>query len=392
MDAILQDKTVVDLTRLLPGPLCTMYLADLGARVVKVEQPGTGDYARWGEPRLGDHAALFTLLNRNKQSLALNLKHERGREVLMRLVAEADVLVESFRPGVLERLDLAPDTLHERNPELVIGRLSGYGQESPHRDEPGHDLNYIALAGLLSQLEDTSGEPVHPGFQMADVAGGAYMGLVGLLGGLVHQERTGEGQVVDVSMTDAMVPFLISALAPYFATGEAPGPGSDALRGGWANYGLYRCRDDRWLALGALEPQFVEALAEALDRPDLQDMEYGSRSFRETLQDVFLRRDRDEWMQRLRGQNCPVTPVNGLNDLVDSDHAEARDLFPRLPESEGGHPQVGFPVRFSDTPTTIRSGPPDLGEDAASILRDLGYSSEDVAALRDEDVLGEAEG
>ncbi len=389
MDAVLDGKTVLDLTRLLPGPLCTMYLGDRGARGVTEEQAGTGEYALWAQPRLGEHGALFTLLNRNKESIALDLKQTGGREVFLRLVERADVLVESFRPGVLERLELGPSRLLEKNASLVVARISGYGQEGTHRDEPGHDLNYVALAGLLSQLRDDEDRPVHPGFQTADVAGGGYMGIIGVLAALYHQERTGEGQVVDVSMTDAMVPFLTSALASYFATGEAPEPGSDALRGGWGNYGLYRCRDGDWLALGALEPKFVEALAEALDRPGLLEFDYDSEAFRTRLQDLFAQRDRDEWLRRLEGENCPVTPVNGLEELVDGTYADARGLFPSLPSSDGGHPQVGFPLKFSRTSAGIRKGPPDLGEHTGSILEELGYDPEQRAALREEGAFGE---
>lgn len=315
----LEGLRVLDLTRLLPGALATQYLADAGADVIKIEQPGTGDYARTLFTPGGTNP-VFTATNRGKRSIVLDLKHPRGKELLLALVKKSDVLVESFRPGVMDRLGLGWSILHEANPRLIYAALTGYGQQGPMRDAAGHDINYMAVSGALGLIGVRSGEPVVPNVQIADVAGGGMQTAMAVLLALAARERSGEGQFADVSMTHGAAKLLAIPLAHYTTTREEPGRGEGILSGEYACYGVYRCRDRHWIAVGALEPKFWEALCRAIGCPDLIGDHYAhpsrQRQIRGQLAGVFAQRDAADWLAQLAPHDCCVTLVRTVGEAV----------------------------------------------------------------------------
>src|SRR5881394_2535815 len=273
MSDALEGIRVLDLSRLLPGGFCSLLLADFGAEVLKVEDTGMGDYVRWSPPyhegaEDSAKSAYYLALNRGKRSIRLNLKDERGREVLLKLAREYDVLLESFRPGVLDRLGVGYETLREANPGLVICAITGYGQDGPLRDRSGHDMNYLGLVGLLGLTGEQDGPPVQAAGQIADIGGGALMGAFGIMAALRHRDATGEGQVVDVSMADGALSWLAMVAARHFADGAVPQRGGLELAGSLVCYRPYECADG-WVTLGALEPKFWQAWCRGVGREDL---------------------------------------------------------------------------------------------------------------------------
>lgn len=378
----LEGVRVLDLTRLLPGPFLTMVLADMGADVVKVEAPNVGDYMRQMPPSRDGLGGGFLAVNRNKRSLVLDLKTDAGRDALLRMAERADVLVETFRPGVLDRLGVGYDALRARNRGLVMCSISGYGQTGPYRDRAGHDLNYIALAGVLAMGGARGGAPALPGVQIADLAGGALWGAVATLGALVERQRTGEGAHLDISMCEGALALLAHAFGQMDAGGAVPTRGEAPLNGGLACYGVYRTRDGKYLAVGALEPKFWLALNSAIGRkadvseviapPDRQ------AAIRAELQAIFERHTRDEWMERLAGVDCCCEPVLELDEVrAHPLHAARGAFFTADGGALGQVLQVRTPV---GEPRADRIAPR-LGEHSAEVLRDYGFSEEEIAAL-----------
>ncbi len=296
---------VLDLTRLLPGAVATQILRDYGAEVVKVEPPGSGDYAR-SLLSGGGSNPMFEATNRGKKSVVLDLKSEAGREALLRMSESADVLVEGFRPGVMERLQLGWDVLHARNPRLIFATLTGYGQGGAYRDLAGHDLNYLALAGVLDLIGAKDGPPAIPGVQIADIAGGSLQAVIGILLALHARQRTGEGQRVDVSMKDGLAALLTIPLA----LGSRP-RGDDTLSGRYACYNLYRCSDGRWLTVAALEGRFWRNLCEALGVEELVAGQFAPAQdeAKQKLAAIFATRPAAVWFEQLGPKDCCVAPV-----------------------------------------------------------------------------------
>src|SRR5436309_1372705 len=316
IDKPLDGIRVLDLTRLLPGAFCTQQLADMGADVIKVEEPETGDYMRWTPPLVDGRSALFDALNRNKRSVALDLKTDRGRDALLRLVDTAQVLVEGNRPGVMERLRLGWDVLHARKPSLVVCSLTGYGQDGPYALRAGHDLNYMAIAGGLGLNGEREGPPVPLSVQVADIGGGGLQPAVAILGALVAVERGGEGRRLDVSMTDGALSWLALPFAQAGA-GEQVGRGTQRLSGRYACYRVYTCGDGKHFSVGALEPKFWGALCVALGKPDLVGLQFAegddqARAHRE-MEAVFASRTRDDWTLELASLDACCEPVLELH-------------------------------------------------------------------------------
>jgi alpha-methylacyl-CoA racemase len=393
----LSDIKVLDLSRLLPGGFCSLLLADFGADVLKVEDTGMGDYIRWSPPYhegADDTAksALFLALNRGKRSVRLNLKEEAGREVLLKLAGEYDVLLESCRPGVLDRLGVGWERLHAENPRLVYCAISGYGQDGPYTGRSGHDLNYLGLNGVLGLTGDAGGPPVQSGGQIADLGGGALMAAFGILAALREREHSGEGQLVDVSMFDGSLAWLALVAARYLADGQSPSRGALELAGSLICYRPYACKDG-WVTLGALEPKFWQAWCRGVDREDLIEKQFsapGSEAHAEVEQ-VFLTRTRDEWTEFASQHDCCLEPVLDLDEALDSELVRAREMVVRIdqPGTEGVD-LLGVPVKLSRTPGAPAGPGPALGEHTREVLSALGYSEAEIAALLESGAAAEA--
>lgn len=379
---------VLDLTRLLPGPYATLVMADLGAQVDKVEDPQGGDYTRQMPPLYGDESALFYALNRNKRSLTLDLKKPEGVAALKRLARRYDVLVESFRPGVMEKLGVSYEALAAECPRLIYCSISGYGQTGPDRLKAGHDLNYMAKAGALGYGGERHGPPAHVGVQVADVGGGSLFSLVGILAALYERERTGRGRHLDISMTEGAIAFLHMHLSARLLVGPEGEPlerGAEALNGGYACYGLYRTADGRYLAVGALEPKFFMGLCQKLGRPELVDQAYdvhggGSAAVRAELSRIFGAQPLSYWLEFLKGTDFCVEPVlEGGEVLSDPQHV-ARGMFVEARDEQRGATvtHVRTPLRFGPLP--VRP-PPALGQHTRQVLEEAGFSAEEIAAL-----------
>jgi crotonobetainyl-CoA:carnitine CoA-transferase CaiB-like acyl-CoA transferase len=393
----LSDVKVLDLSRLLPGGFCSLLLADFGADVLKVEDTGMGDYIRWSPPYhegADDTAksALFLALNRGKRSIRLDLKSDAGREVLLRLVRSHDVLLESFRPGVMERLGVGYERLREENPGLVYCAITGYGQDGPYTARSGHDMNYLGLNGLLGLSGDAGGPPVQAAGQIADVGGGALTAAFGILAALRERERSGEGQLVDVSMFDGSLAWLALVAARYLADGQAPARGRLELAGSLICYRPYACKDG-WVTLGALEPKFWQAWCHGVGREDLIEKQFsapGSEAHAEVEQ-VFLTRTRDEWTEFASQHDCCLEPVLGLDEALDSELVRAREMVVRIDQpGTDGVDLLGVPVKLSRTPGTPAGPGPALGEHTREVLAAAGYSDAEVAALLESGAAAEA--
>jgi alpha-methylacyl-CoA racemase len=385
----LSDLRVLDLSRLLPGGFCSLLLADLGAEVLKVEDTGMGDYVRWAPPyhegaEESAKSALYLALNRNKRSVRLDLKNERGREILLRLVREYDVLLESFRPGVMDRLGVGYERLREENPGLVYCAITGYGQDGPLRDRSGHDMNYLGLVGLLGLTGEPDGPPVQSAGQIADIGGGAQMAAFGILAALHERQRSAQGQFVDVSMSDGALSWLSLVAARYLCDGHVPQRGRLELAGGLICYRPYACSDG-YVTLGALEPKFWQAWCHGVGRGDLVERQFeppGSEAHAE-VERIFLERTREQWREFASEHDCCLEPVLELGEALDSELVRSRRMVVEL-EQPGAGPvrQLGMPVKLSRTPGGVHSPGPALGEHTDEVLGDLGYADEEIERLK----------
>ena len=398
MTAPLDGVRVLDLSRLLPGPVCTLHLADLGADVVKVEDTGAGDYARslglapTGDGRVASNApsAFFCMVNRNKRSLALDLKAAAGRDAFLRLAQRADVIVESFRPGVVDKLGVGYAAVAALNPRIVYCSITGYGQTGPYRDRAGHDINYLGYAGVLDQTGTSDGPPALSNLQVADLLGGAMNASTAVLATLFGASRTGKGAHVDVAMTEGALAHNIFALHAIETLGHVQARGADLLTGGVPCYGVYATLDGRYLAVGALEGKFWRALCEALDRPDLVTGQLATgragTHVRQQLAAVFAQQTQAHWTERLAGIECCVTPVLSLDEALADAQVRARDMVVR---GADGSRQYAPPFRLSSHAFAIARPAPAQGEHSAEILREAGFSAEEISSLADSGTIPE---
>ncbi|WP_242333867.1 CaiB/BaiF CoA-transferase family protein [Anaeromyxobacter sp. SG66] len=386
----LEGLRVLDLSRLLPGPFATLVLADLGADVVKIEAPPDGDALRSLPPLAGEASGAFHALNRNKRSLALDLRRPEGVAAFLRLAAPADVVVESYRPGVLDRMGLGYAALRAASPRLVLCSITGYGQDGPYAGRAGHDVDYCALAGVLG-LNGEPERPVLPGVQIADLAGGAWPAVAGILAALVRRAATGEGAHVDVSMAEGALALMTLPLALAWARGAPTVRGRELLSGGAATYGVYRTKDGRFVALGALEPKFFAAFCEAVGRPELapRQLEGGGAGPRAELEAIFAARTRDEWAAFAAAHDVCVAPVLEGDEPCSDPHLAARGAF-----VEVATPWEGRAIRGVATPVRLRGEEaprrpaPRMGEHGEAVLREAGFSEEELASLRAAGALG----
>jgi crotonobetainyl-CoA:carnitine CoA-transferase CaiB-like acyl-CoA transferase len=374
----LKGLRVLDLSRLIPGPFCTLILSDLGASVDKLEDPHVGDYLRVFPPLKNGLSGRFIALNRDKRSICLDLKKPEGRAAFLRLVEKYDVVLETFRPGVLDRLGVGYQALAAVNPKIVLCSISGYGQTGPLRDRAGHDLNYVSLAGVTGMAGPASQAPPVPPIQLADVAGGGLWGAVGILAALLAVKESGRGRHLDVSMCEGALAFMLPDLGNYGVSGVPPVRGGELLNGGAPSYRVYRTRDGRFLSVGALEPKFWTALNQKLGRPvDLSELlahgEQAERVERE-LQSIFETRTRDEWEAILAGADVCVEPVLAPEEIEQHPQHRARELFFEV----DGYRQVRTPFGAARGHTP----PPQLGQHTAQVLAEAGFSAHEIEALK----------
>src|SRR5580658_3922471 len=394
MPAPLDGIKILDLTKLAPGPFCTMILGDLGAEIIKIEEPGppTGRRAaQAGNARVASSGAGWSpgnALMRNKKSIGLNLKSGAGKEVYIRLAQRADVVVEEYRPGVAKRLGIDYETLSRRNQKLIYCAITGFGQDGPYRDYVGHDLNYIATAGALSMLGRPGQPPTIPHNLLADYAGGGFHGAIGVLAALMARTQTGHGQYVDISMMDGSLALLAQSFASFFANGQLPQRGETVLDGGIPNYNVYATLDDKFITIGSIEPWFFANLCRALGREDLVPHEFNSAKRAEIQQfftDTFRTRTRDDWFEFLSKSDICVGRMLTLDEVPNDPQVKARKMVVELDAPDGQKVrQVGISVKLSETPGTIRSLAPQLGQHTDEVLVGLGYPQEQIDRWREE--------
>lgn len=375
---------ILDMSRLLPGPLATMMLADMGAEVIKIEDPASPDQVRNFPPFIGDTAAYYLAINRSKRSLAINYNTEEGRQIIYQLVQDADVLVEQYRPGVMDKIGLGYEKLKSINPKLVYVSITGYGQTGPWAQEAGHDLNYIARAGLLGITGTAEGQPIIPGGQIADIAGGSYMAMNAILAALWSRERTQQGQHVDVSMMDAVMPLGTFAFARTQADGQAVKPSGHELSGKLPNYNVYKCADGQYVALGALEPKFWEGFCKAVNKPDWQQgLLWEGEALEKLKQEaaqLFATRTQADWLTLSNQYDFCLSAVLAMGELEQQNHIQHRDMVVEQQTAEGlAYKSFGIPLKFSETPGAIAWPAPALGADTLAILREAGYSDETIS-------------
>lgn len=387
---------VLDLTKLAPGPFCTMILGDLGAEIIKIEEPGppTGRRAQQAGaagtqgPANAFGSSPYNALNRNKKSIALNLKSGPGKEIYLRLAQRADVVVEEYRPGVAKRLGIDYETLSVRNPRLIYCAITGYGQNGPYRDVVGHDLNYIATAGVLSLLGRPGQPPTIPHNLIADYAGGGMHGAIGVLAALVARQQTGRGQYVDVSMLDGAVALLVQALSSFFANGQVPKRGETMLDGAIPNYNIYSTSDGKYITIGALEPWFFANLCRALGCEQFIPHEFDPTKREEIhrfFTEKFKTKTRDEWFDILTKTDICVGRMLTLDEVDKDPQIRARNMVVELDAPGAGKVrQIGISLKLSDTPGSIRSLAPALGQHTEEVLGSLGYSTEQIERWRSE--------
>ena len=390
----LEGITILDLTRLLPGPYGTMLLGDLGAEVIKIEEPEQGDYARWYPPHINQVGSRHLLLNRNKKSITLNLKKPEGRSILLKMVEKgADVLIEQFRPGVMDRLGVGYKDLEKVNSRLVYCALTGFGQDGPYRDLAGHDINYIGIGGILGITGPKGGPPALPGTQIADLVAGGLYAVIGILTALMGRQKTGRGQFVDVSMLDGVVSLIPDSAALFFAEGESPRMGERRLTGGLPQYQTYRTKDGKYLAVGALEDKFWANLARALGKPDWaqrvpREKEPRTQEIKEEMIRIFLTKTRQEWLDILMKEDTCVTAVHSLEETFSDPHVLHRKMLVDVPHPKAGRiRQIGVPIKFSETPGEVLIPAPEIGQHTEEILNGLGYNQEAIDRLRKEGVI-----
>ena len=365
---------MLDLSRQLPGPFCSTLLADLGMDVLVITAPG--DPFAMGIPFLG----------RNKRSMTLNLKAPRGRELLLRLAAEADVLLEGFRPGVTARLGIDDATLREKNPRLVYCSISGYGQDGPYRDRVGHDVNYLGYAGVLNYVGESGGPPVIPGVQIADIGGGALMAAVGILAALTARNQTGRGQRVDVSMLDGMVAWNVYHMLLAQLSGQEPRRGGEQLTGRYPCYAVYETRDARHVTVGAYEPHFWANLCRHFGREDLSPEQWAEGEAREEafafFRAAFREKTMVEWLAELGDKDICFGPVNRVSEVHADPQVRHRQMIVELDGPAGKTLSTGIPIKLSETPGALRTPPPTLGEHTDSVLAALRLKPAEIEELR----------
>lgn len=372
--------TVIDLSRLLPGPYCSMILADHGARVIAIE-----------DKRFLADGLFFNLINRNKDHMSLNLKTEQGLEIFYRLIEKADVLLEGFRPGVVDRLGVDCESIRKANPRIIYCSITGYGQNGPFRDRVGHDVNYLSYAGVLDLIGEKDRPPAIPGVQIADIAGGGMNAAIGILLALYAREKTGQGQYIDISMTDGMVGFLPAALFFRQLTGQEPRRADEILSHRFACYNTYETADGKYLSIGAVENRFWKKLCDILQKPEFASLQYDDRrrdEIIEYMRDTFKQKTLDEWDAILSDRDICWGRIQSTREVLEDPLFREREMVVEIEGQDGQTSEtLGVAVKLSDTPGSIRTAPVGFGESTTTVLEEFGYSPGEIKDFEDNGVI-----
>ena len=389
----LEGIKVLDLSRLAPGPFCSMLLADMGADVLLVEAPADGKLApaiagRGIDP---EKIAAYNVLGRNKRSMVLNLREQDARDIFYKLAKDADVVLEGFRPGVVKRLGVDYDTLKEINPRIVYCSLSGFGQTGPYSQLVGHDINYISVGGALSMVGWPDTPPAIPMNVIADFAGGGLHAAYGILVALMGRERSGKGQYVDIAMSDGVLYLLAMSVGQVLMGGESPLRGANLLNGAVPHYNVYECADGGWISIGSLEPHFFVNLCKVMGREDFIPHQYDSSKRDEIaahFRTTFKTKTRDEWFEIMKQSDICVGPVLSLREALDDPHNRARNMVVEVQHPElGAIKTLGIGPKLSDTPGSVRSTAPTPGKHTADVLASIGYDEAAIASLRERNIV-----
>lgn len=401
----LEGINVLDLTRAGPGPFCTMILGDLGAEIIRIEAPaavGARQAGLFQSPtgEAGRRQAVYQAISRNKKSIGLNLRSENGRYIFHQLAETADVITEGFRPGVVKRLGVDYKTITTINPRIIYCSISGYGQDGPYRDLPGHDINYISIGGALNLLGEADGQPIIPLNLLADFGGGGMNAVIGILSALIARNKTGKGQYVDISLTDSVISLLIFATTGYFQYGVTFKRGETVLGGGYPYYNVYETKDGKFITLGCLEPWLWENLCREIGKDEFISFHLEADHERykaegenwqkvsSSLKQLFLTKTRDEWFELLSQKDIPIGKVYSLDEVFTDPQVLHRKMVIEVEHpTEGKVRQVGIAIKLSDTPGEIRRLSPILGEHTEELLIGLGYNKQRINELRQEGII-----
>ncbi len=387
---MLSDVKILDLSTLLPGPYASMMLADLGAQVLRVESPTRVDLVREMTPQVGNSSASHQYLNRSKQSIALDLKQPEAIEIIKELIKEYDIVLEQFRPGVMDRLGIGYEVLKAINPEIIYCAITGYGQTGPYKDRAGHDLNYLAIAGISSYSKRKEQAPVPQGVQIADIAGGSLHSVIGILAALHHRQKTGDGQMIDISMTDCAFALNAMSGAGTLAGNDTPSAESHLLNGG-TFYDYYQTSDERYLSVGSLEPKFFSGLCQLLNLEHLlplANIASAQQQIKECFTQAFKQKTYQQWQAIFIEHDLCVEPVLDLKEACEHPQIVAREMIVDVPHPQtASQKQLGCPIKFSKFQTQYQQAGGDIGANGKQVLTQLGFSNSEIAALEQSSVV-----
>lgn len=393
MDLPLHGIKVLDLSRYLPGPLCTQILADFGAEVIKIEPPKSGELGRNLAPLIKGESARFYTVNRNKKSITLDLKKQEGKEIFKKLVTNCDIVLDQFRPGVMDKLGLGYEVLKEVNEGLIYCSLTGYGLNGPLRNAAGHDLNYLSLAGVMEQTGNPNEKPAMSGVQIADTAAGSLYSVIAILLALISREKNDKGQLCDVAMLDGSISLLAYTIGEWFGSGKLLQRGNEVLTGGYGCYHIYQTKDNKYVSLGAVENKFWIEFCEKLGRKEYADLQWDKEKQADIIKDIsciISQKNRDEWVEIFSSSNICFTPVLNMEEMCRHSQVAARNMitkFSNFRESGKDIVLTGVPIKLSNTPGEAKYIFPELGEHTGEMLTSIGYSKEEIDNLRKNSVI-----
>lgn len=392
MSLPLEGIKVLDLSRYLPGPLATQILADFGAEIIKIEDR-QGELGRFLPPMIHDTSARFYAVNRNKKSMGLDLKQPEGKEIFKKLAAEADIIVDQFRPDVMSKLGLGYETLKEINPRIIYCIITGYGLTGPMRDAAGHDINYLNISGITELLGTKEGPPAMSGVQIADTAGGSLYSVIAILLALAAREKTGKGQLCDVAMMDGALSLLSYTIGEWSGGGNLPKRGNELLTGGYATYNNYECKDGKYVSLGAVEAKFWASFCKKLGKEEFIPLQMDitrQPELEASIQSIMLTKTRDEWVEFFADSDICFTPVLTLDEMAQHPQVLAREMIHTLPDFQGSGKDLvctGVPIKLSETPGEAKMVFAKTGQHTDEVLAGLGYSTSQIEQLHKDGVV-----